>query len=185
MHWIYQKILKVLEINWLCFETSGIAVDKLKTIVHIYHYKSFFISVKEQLLNVTHDQVRGVVGGSVKITWTITKRYQNDKVADTRLYLGTVFTKSNLLYQGVAKLSKLNPAKAIFGHRLQAIFKEPKYVLTINNLSYNDTIMFTLVVNQEIGTTLIPRSVSKKSVQIIVTGMHFHWKRPELRICFQ
>ena len=110
----------------------------------------------------------------MNITWTITKRYQNDKVADTRLYLGTVFTKSNLLYQGVAKLSKLNPAKAIFGHRLQAIFKEPKYVLTINSLSYNDTIMFTLVVNQEIGATLIGRSVSNKSVQVIVKGTNSH-----------
>ena len=110
----------------------------------------------------------------MNITWTITKIDQNDTVADTRLYIGTYFTKSKLMYQGVVKLMKLSPAKIMFGNRIRTTFKEPNYILTISNLCYNDTIIFTLVVKQEIGTTLILRLVTTKSAKLIVEGTHFY-----------
>ena len=93
----------------------------------------------------------------------------------TRLYFGTRVTKDNLLYQGVAKLSKLKPTRNKFGDRIHATFKEPKFTLTLSNLSFNDSVTLTLVVNQENGATLIPRTVSLKSVKILeVRGAHFH-----------
>ena len=117
----------------------------------------------------------GVLGGSVEITWTVTKMNQSDIVSDTRLFLSTKFTKKNLLYEGVAKLSKLSLAKSKFGDRIQANFKEPKYTLTLSNLSYSDVITFTLVVNQEIGNTLKQRPLSIKSVTINeIKGEIFH-----------
>ena len=120
-----------------------------------------------QSLEVTPDSVIGVLGESVDITWTVTKIDQDDVVSDTRLYFGTKFTKDNLLYQGVAKLTQLKPAGDKFGGRIHATFKEPKFTLTLNNLSFNDTITFTLVVNQENGATLTPRPVNFKSVKIL------------------
>ena len=120
-----------------------------------------------QSLQVTPDSVIGVLGGSVDITWTVTKIDQDDVVSDTRLYFGTQFTKDNLLYQGVAKLTQLKPARDKFGGRIHATFKEPKFTLTLSDLSFNDTITFTLVVNQENGTTLTPRPVNFKSVKIL------------------
>ena len=111
-------------------------------------------------MQVTPDSVIGVLGGSVDITWTVTKIDQDDVVSDTRLYFGTKFTKDNLLIQ-------LKPAGDKFGGRIHATFKEPKFTLTLNNLSFNDTITFTLVVNQENGATLTPRPVNFKSVKIL------------------
>ena len=116
----------------------------------------------------------GVLGGSVDITWTLTKVDQRDVVADTRLFQGASFRVDHLLYRGSVVLNKLDRAEKMFGNRVQASFTEPKYILKLNNLSFSDLITFTLVVNQEIGATLVPRPAIIKSVKIIeVKGIFF------------
>ena len=116
----------------------------------------------------------GVLGGSVDITWTLTKVDQRDVVVDTRLFLGANFRVDNLLYRGSVVLNKLDHAEKMFGGRIQASFKEPRYILKLSNLSFSDLITLTLVVNQEIGSTLVSRPAIFKSVKIIeVKGMDF------------
>ena len=116
----------------------------------------------------------GVLGGSVDITWTLTKVDQRDVVVDTRLFLGADFRVDNLLYRGSVVLNKLDQAEKMFGGRIQASFKEPRYILKLSNLSFSDLITLTLVVNQEIGSTFVSRPAIFKSVKIIeVKGMDF------------
>ena len=125
------------------------------------------------------------MGGSVNITWTIKKIDQSDLVSNTRLFLGTNFIHSNLLYRGSVVLDKLEYAKRKFGGRIQAVFIEPNYTLTLRNLSFSDLITFILVVNQQIGSTLTPRPVTFKSVEINeVRGMYFLCKLLEPVSCF-
>ena len=124
-------------------------------------------------MEATPDPVKGVLGESANITWTLNKALQTDKVADTRLFLGN-FTEEKLLYRGVNILAKQALAEEIFGDRIQAFFKEPHYTLTLSNLRFNDTFTFTLVVTQEIQGTITPRPAVSKSVTIIeVRGMCF------------
>ena len=127
----------------------------------------------------------GVLGGSVDITWTLTKVDQRDVVVDTRLFLGADFRVDNLLYRGSVVLNKLDQAEKMFGGRIQASFKEPRYILKLSNLSFSDLITLTLVVNQEIGSTFVSRPAIFKSVKIIeVKGMDFIWKLLELETPF-
>ena len=121
--------------------------------------------MKGQSLKATPDPVRGVLGESVDITWTLTKEDKTDKVLTTRLFLGN-FTESKLLYEGVKTLTKQDLAKDIFRERIQASFEEPVYTLTLRNLSFNDTYTFTLVIFQQIQGTINLRPTVVKSVSI-------------------
>ena len=134
--------------------------------------KLFCFLVKGQSLEVSQDPVIGVFGESVNITWTLTKVDQTDKVVSTRLFLGN-FTDNKLLFQGVNVLTKQNLVKEMFGERIQVSFKEPNYILTLDNLSFSDTVTFSLVISQEIQGTVIQRPAVFKSVAISeVRGMY-------------
>ena len=151
----------------------------------LYIFEIYFVTAKGQSLQVTPSPAIGILGGSVDIPWTITKINQSDLVSNTRLFLGESFIPSNLLYRGSVVLDKLEYAERKFGDRIQAIFIEPNYTLTLRNLSFSDLITFILVVNQEIGGTLTPRPVTFKSVEINeVRGMYFLCKLLESVCCF-
>ena len=114
----------------------------------------------------------GVFGESVNITWTLTKVDQTDKVVSTRLFLGN-FTDNKLLYEVVNVLTKQNLAKEMFGERIQVSFKEPNYMLTLDNLSFNDAVTFALLITQEIQGTVTQRPAVVKAVAISeVRGMY-------------
>ena len=105
-----------------------------------------------------------------------------DKVFNTRLYIGTNVTTEKLLYEGLVNFVRGDAAKT-FGDRIKANFKDPEYTLTLSNLRYNDTITFTLVVNQE-DASFNPRSPTMKSFKIIeVRGKCFLQKILELITC--
>ena len=127
--------------------------------------KNLFVLVKGQSLEVFQDPVIGVFGGSVDITWTIRKVEQTDKVVPTRLFLGN-FIDNKLLYDGVSVLTKHNLAKETFGDRIQVSFKERYYILTLDNLSFSDTVTFALALSQEIQGTVIQWPSGVKSVAI-------------------
>ena len=151
----------------------------------LYIFKIYFVTVKGQSLQATPNPAVGVLGRSVDITWTIKKIDQSDLVNNTRLFLGENFIPSNLLYPGSVVLNKLEYAKRKFGDRMQAVFIEPNYTLTLRNLGFSDLITFILVVNQEISSTLIPRPVTFKSVKINeVRGMYLFSKLLEPVSCF-
>ena len=114
----------------------------------------------------------GILGESVNVTWTLTKVDAADKIVNIRLFLENS-TNGNLLYDGSSGSDKKALATKMFGERIQTSFKEPNYTLTLNNLSFTDTVTFVLVVIQQIGedpTSLRP--VSVKSVAVIVKGMY-------------
>ena len=166
----YAKRLNGLTMYWLCWKIIAV-IDNRKIIFTNFFYKIYFISVKGQSLDVNRDSVIGVLGESVNITWTLGKVDQTDKVVSTRLFLGN-FTDNKLLYEGVSVLIKRNLAKEMFGERIQVFFKEPNYTLTLSNLSFNDAVTFTLVVNVEIQGTVTQRPAAVKSVAITeVRGM--------------
>ena len=61
----------------------------------------------------------------------------------------------------------------MFGERIQVSFKEPNYILALDNLSFSDTVTFSLVISQEIQGTIIQRPTVFKSVAISeVRGMY-------------
>ena len=61
----------------------------------------------------------------------------------------------------------------MFGERIQVSFKEPNYILTLDNLSFSDTVTFSLVISQEIQGTVTQRPIVHKSVAISeVRGMY-------------
>lgn len=137
-----------------------------------------FISVRGQSIAVKPNPAISVIGESIDIAWTITKVDQSDIIVTARLYLGTSFASNKLLYQDIEPLAKQDLANKMFGERIHASFKEPNYKLTLNELNINDSVNFTLVVNQEIIGTLKARPVLKKSVEVIVvTGMKFFSKQ--------
>lgn len=136
-----------------------------------------FISVRGQSIAVTPNPAISVIGESIDISWTITKVDQSDIIVTARLYLGTSFASNKLLYQDIEPLAKQDLANEMFGERIHASFKEPNYKLTLNKLNINDSVNFTLVVNQEIIGTLKARPILKKSVEVIVvTGMKIFFK---------
>ena len=122
-------------------------VDNHKIIVAKYFYV-FFVSVKGQSVKVTPDPVIGIFGGSVDITWTLTKEAENDKINSVRIFLGNQ-SEGNVLYEGVSKFTKLDYAKTNFGDRMKANFQDSKYTLTLSNLSFSDLFTFTLIVGTE------------------------------------
>ena len=140
----------------------------------IIFYKLHFILVKGQSLVVDPVQVDGVLGGFAKITWTFSKLVQSDVVTNVRLFLGSASppVEENLLYTSTQVL-KSPLADNMFGDRIEAIWKEPQYTVTIKNLSFSDKIMVTLAINSRINGSLTERTVVSKSVQIEVKGMHF------------
>ena len=145
-----------------------IIIDIQKAIIAKFN----FVLVKGQSLDVDPDPVKGVFGEFVEITWTFTKVAQSDEVMNTRLFLGAD-PGGELLYSGVP-LIKLEDAKRRFGDRIKATWKEPQYTLTLSNLSFSDTITFSLAINSRINGSIQERSVAFKSVQIIeVKGMYF------------
>ena len=133
----------------------------------LYFLNFFSVLVKGQSLQVTPDPVKGVLGGSVDITWTVIKKEQSDLILITRLYLGTLLTRTNLLYQGVTALFKQNSANLQLGDRIQVRFKESKYT------QFNDTVTFTLVVSLEDATLNPLPSIVKSTKIVAVTGMFF------------
>ena len=136
--------------------------------------------------------MKGVLGGSVDITWSVIKKGQSDLISSTRLY-ATSLTRTNLLYQGVTALSKQNSANLWFGDRIQIRYNEPKYTLSLTDLHFNDTVTFTLVVTLEDANLILVSNILKSTKIIAVTGMFFlenmlqvcfSWKKHELVICF-
>lgn len=117
--------------------------------------------------------MKGVLGGSVDITWSVIKKGQNDLISSTRLYLGTSLTRTNLLYQGVTALSKQNSANLWFGDRIQIRYNEPKYTQSLTDLHFNDTVTFTLVVTLEDANLNLVSNIVKSTKIIAVTGMFF------------
>ena len=117
--------------------------------------------------------MKGVLGGSLDITWTVIKKEQSDLILNTRLYLATLLTRTNLLYQGVTALFKQNSANLQLGDRIQVRFKESKYTLLLTNLQFNDTVTFTLVVSLEDATLNPLPSIVKSTKIVAVTGMFF------------
>ena len=116
--------------------------------------------------------MEGVLGGFVEITWSFTKAAQSDVVSNTRLFL-SASPAGELLYSGVS-LIKSRDAERRFGDRIKATWKDLQYTLTLSNLSFSDTISFTLAINSRINDSFTERNVLVKSVQIIeVKGMHF------------
>ena len=113
----------------------------------------------------------GVLGESVNVIWTLTKANGADTVVGISLFLGNS-TENKVLYDGSSGLNKQNLAREMFDERIQTSFKEPSYTLTLNNLSFTDTVTFTLVVIQRIGSTNNLRPLSIKSVAVIVKGMY-------------
>ena len=93
------------------------------------------------------------------------KLEQSDKVVNTQLYIGTNFTAEHILYQGLAGLIKGDTTKT-FGDRIKATFEDPNIRLTLSNLSFKDTLTFTLIVNLEYAS-LNTRPIIIKSVKII------------------
>ena len=134
--------------------------------------------MKGQSLVVDHDLVEGVLGGFVKIKWNFTKEAQSDLVTNTRLFLGPP-VDGETLYFGL-QLTKSDLAKQMFDGRIEAIWKEPQYTLTLSNLSLSDQIMVTLAINSRIKDSLKERDVVSKSVQVKVKGMHFLCKIAEI-----
>ena len=116
-------------------------------------------------MEVTPEPAIGDLGGSIDIKWTIRKVEPSDKAVNTRMYIGSNFTAENLIYQGLAGLSEGEAAKD-FGDRIKATFVDSTFTLTLSNLSYNDTITFTLLVNAE-DALLNPRPVIITPVKII------------------
>ena len=138
-----------------------------------YFYIAFFISVKGQSLEVTPDPVIGVMGGSVDITWTFTKKAESDKIISVRIFFGNQ-TDGNLLYKsGDNNFIQQNYAKINYGERMEATFGELKYTLTLRNLSFSDLLTFTLIVTAEDRSfNTLPNEI--KSVKIIeVRGRQF------------
>lgn len=116
--------------------------------------------------------MKGVLGGSVDITWSVIKKGQSDLISSTRLY-ATSLTRTNLLYQGVTALSKQNSANLWFGDRIQIRYNEPKYTLSLTDLHFNDTVTFTLVVTLEDANLILVSNILKSTKIIAVTGMFF------------
>lgn len=117
--------------------------------------------------------MKGVLGGSVDITWSVIKKGQSDLISRTRLYLGTSLTRTNLLYQGVTALSKQNSANLWFGDRIQIRYNEPKYTLSLTDLHFNDTVTFTLEVTLIDANIILVSNIVKSTKIIAVTGMFF------------
>ena len=152
---------------WLFCEAESVFIDSKKSLFLILCV-FLFISVRGQSLAVTPNPAISVRGESINITWTLTKVDQSDVIVSTRLYLGTSFTSNKLLYHDIEPLVKQDLASKMFGERIHASFKEPNYKLTLSKLNINDSVNFTLVVNQEIIGTLKARPALKKSVEVIV-----------------
>ena len=130
--------------------------------------------MKGQSLKVAPDELKGEVGGSVKVTWTVSKGNDTYVIGNTRLYLGRNTIPTNLLYLGLSKLTEQNLAKEMFGERMKVNFAEPVYTMTLSNLNYTDMLtIFTLVVNIDTKNGFLV-SQERKAVQITeVKGMYF------------
>ena len=163
--------LKVLVICCIVFEVICALIDNCKTIVtNCFHV--FLFSVKGQSLDARPDTVIGVFGGSVNITWTLTKRAESDKITSVRIFLGKP-SEGNVLYGGVSTFIKKDYARTNFGDRIKASLEESKYRLSLNNLSFIDLSTFTLVVSTE-DINFNRRPNMLKSVKIEeVKGMLF------------
>ena len=139
--------LKVLVICCIVFEAICALIDNCKTIVtNCFHV--FLFSVKGQSLDARPDTVIGVYGGSVNITWTLTKKAKSDKISNVRIFLGNP-SEGNILYEGTSTFIKHDYARTNFGDRIKDSLEESKYRVTLNNLSLIDLSTFTLVVSTE------------------------------------
>lgn len=133
--------------------------------------------MKGQSLSVTSKTLKGEVGGSIEVTWTVFKVNQSYIISSAKLFLGTTTIPEYQLYSGVLKQTKQDFAIDQFGDRIEAKFKDPNYTVTLNNLNYTDiSTQFTLVVDVRTPTGQLKAQV-RETVEITeVKGMYFFWK---------
>ena len=106
----------------LCFELLSLFNDNYRTIFAINFLRIFFVLVKALSLEATPDSVTGVLEGSVKIAWTLTKKVADDRILSAGLFLGNV-SNNNVLYQkGTNDFEKQLYAETNFGDCIQANF---------------------------------------------------------------
>ena len=142
----------------------------------VIFYRFSFVSVKGQSLEATRDSVTGVLGGSVEIAWTLTKKAANDRFLSASLLLGNR-SNGKVLYQtGTNKdFEKQSFAETYFGDRMQADFNGEKFTLILSNLNFSDLFTFTFVANLA-DVKFDPYPALTKSVKISeVRGMQFLW----------
>ena len=137
----------------------------------------FFIVDCQTDLQITpiNGEVQGSLGERVTLQWNILKGNDTDRILllDVCAVYGTA---SELLFQ-IDPLTKqpsiVQRANDIFGERISAVFIDHKmYQLTLENLKYNDSILFTLRV-ATINRIYISK-ISVGKIQLNVKGMeHF------------
>ena len=151
----------------------------MELLLLVIFYRFSFVSVKGQSLEATPDSVTGVLGGSVKIAWTLTKKAADDEILSASLFLGNVSNKNVLYKKGTNDFEKQPYAETNFGDRIQANFNGEKYTLILSNLNFSDLFTFTVVLNLA-DARFNPYPVLRKSAKISeVIGMQFLWKTLE------
>ena len=134
-------------------------------LLSVIFYRFSFVSVKGQSLEATPDSVTGVLGGSVKIAWTLTKKAANDRILSAGLYLGNDSNDKVLFQKGTDDFEKQPYAETNFGDRIQANFNGEKYTLILSNLNFSDLFTFTVIVNLA-DIRFNPYPVLRKSAKI-------------------
>ena len=161
--------------HWPCFKVLRLVNDNYRNMWLVISYRFYFVSVKGQSLEPTPDSVTGVLGRSVKIAWTLTKKAADDRILSAGLFLGN-FSNNNVLYQkGVNDFEKQPYAETNFGDRIQANFNGEKYTLILSNLNFGDLFTFTVVVILA-DVRFNPYPALRKSAKVSeVRGMLFLW----------
>ena len=161
--------------HWLCFKVLRLVNDNCRTMWLVIYYRFSFVSVKGQSLEATPDSVTGVLGRSVKIVWTLTKKAANDRILSASLFLGNDSSGKVLYQKGTNDFEKQPYAETNFGDRIQGNFNGEKYTLILSNLNFKDLFMFTVHVNL-VDVRFNPYPALTKSVKISeVRGMQFLW----------
>ena len=114
--------------------------------------------------------VTGSFGGSVTLQWNILKQNDTDRLQTATSII--VKTSQDTLYNLAIATQKPADVKAsiLFPNRMVADIIDGKtYLLTLQNLNYNDSNSFQLIVG--IGRGLLTSNLKRVLIQLIVKGM--------------
>ena len=114
--------------------------------------------------------VSGLISKSVTLQWSIVKENSMDRLATANLYL-LGRTESHLYsISPITNMALDIKAQNIFGERISADIKsEATYLITLQNLQYNDSGSFRLEAQVRCGDVL--SKIKKSVVQLNVLGM--------------